>query len=152
VILWRISNYGNLEGAGGLKASGRWHTRGRHIVYLASSPSSALLEILVHLELSADQLPRNYQLLEIHAPDEILIENVDIAAFPSDWIADRLFTQRIGNAWLDKDSSALLQIPSALVPNTSNYLLNPAHSDAKRILIVSTSQHLLDPRLLQRTL
>jgi len=45
--LWRISNYADLSGAGGLQAAGRWHTRGKRIVYLADHPASALLEMLV---------------------------------------------------------------------------------------------------------
>jgi RES domain-containing protein len=48
--LWRISNYADLSGAGGLRAAGRWHSQGKRIVYLADHPSSALLEMLVHLD------------------------------------------------------------------------------------------------------
>ena len=48
--LWRISNYADLSGIGGLKAAGRWHSQGRRIVYLADHPSSALLEMLVHMD------------------------------------------------------------------------------------------------------
>ncbi|AVT78400.1 hypothetical protein RPPS3_43380 [Rhodopseudomonas palustris] len=56
--LWRISNYADLTGTGGLRASGRWHSRGRRIVYLADHPSSAVLEMLVHMD--REFLPATY--------------------------------------------------------------------------------------------
>ena len=55
--LWRISNHASLTGEGGLYASGRWHTRGQRVVYLADHPASALLEVMVHLEIDAEDLP-----------------------------------------------------------------------------------------------
>jgi RES domain-containing protein len=57
--LWRILNYADLSGLGGLRAAGRWHSQGRRIVYLADHPSSALLEMLVHLDRSL--IPSTYQ-------------------------------------------------------------------------------------------
>ena len=67
--LWRISNHASLSGDGGLYASGRWHTRGRRVVYLADHPASALLEVMVHLEIDAEDLPTHYQLLGVEVPD-----------------------------------------------------------------------------------
>ena len=58
MFLWRISNHRTLDGRGGLETSARWHTLGRPVVYLAESVASALLEVLVHLELSPVGLPR----------------------------------------------------------------------------------------------
>ena len=150
MILWRISNYADLHGIGGLKASARWHTRGHRIVYLSSTPASALLEILVHLEIEEDLLPRSYKLLEIQAPDDVAIERVDDPAkLPKDWPKKLSVTRALGDQWLARNSSALLQVPSALVPHTSNFLLNPLHKDAGRIMIISVSQQRFDPRLLQ---
>ncbi|HEY6852191.1 MAG TPA: RES family NAD+ phosphorylase [Terracidiphilus sp.] len=64
MILWRISNYADLLGIGAMEASARWHTAGRPLVYLAETPSSALLEILVHLEADDDDRPDSCQLLK----------------------------------------------------------------------------------------
>lgn len=150
MILWRISNYTTLDGAGGLRTSGRWHTRGQRVVYLSQNPSSALLEILVHLELSVEDLPRNYKLLRIEAPDDIIVDRLVKFSGIDDWTQNRVFTQQLGNWWLKKKSSALLQVPSALTPHTSNFLLNPLHPDAIRILVVSVSEHPIDERLLRR--
>src|ERR1700710_2443183 len=72
--LWRISNYADLKGIGGLRASGRWHFAGQPVVYLAEHPASALLEILVHQQLShSEHVPDSYQLLRIEVPDDIAI-------------------------------------------------------------------------------
>jgi RES domain-containing protein len=150
VVLWRISNYTDLYGIGGLKASARWHSRGRRVVYLSSTPASALLEILVHLEIEEDRLPRSYKLLEVQVSDDISIEKIeDRASLPKGWQKKQSVTQALGDQWLAGNSSALLQVPSALVPHTSNFLLNPLHRDAARILVASVSRQGLDRRLIQ---
>lgn len=150
MFLWRISNYADLSGSGGLKASARWHTRGRRIVYLSSSPPSALLEILVHLEIEEGHLPRSYKLLEIEVSDDVRIEKLaDWATLPENWPQKQSLTRVLGNQWLTRNSSALLEVPSALAPHTSNFLLNPLHNDAARIMIISVSRQRLDRRLVQ---
>ena len=77
--LWRTSNHASLSGDGGLYASGRWHLRGRRVVYLADHPASALVEIMVHLEIDAEDLPTHYQLLGVEVPNDVnvtpLLEN-----------------------------------------------------------------------------
>ena len=150
MVLWRISNYADLSGIGGLKTSARWHTRGHRIVYLSSTPASALLEILVHLEIEEGHLPRSYKLLEVKVPDNVRIQKLeDWATLPKGWPKKQPATRKLGDQWLKRSSSALLQVPSALVPHTSNFLLNPLHKDAARILVVSVSKQALDRRLLQ---
>ena len=150
MILWRISNYATLDGWGGLKISGRWHTRGHRVVYLSSTPASALLEILVHLEISVDDVPKNYSLLQIEAPADIVIENLKtLADLPDNWEENQVFTREAGNFWLDRNSAALLEVPSALAPHTSNFLMNPQHPDAARIRIASVAQYRIDERLLR---
>ena len=72
--IWRISNYADLSGIGGVRAAGRWHSQGRRIVYLADHPSSALLEMLVHMD--RDLIPPTYQLLRIDIPPDMKIEAV----------------------------------------------------------------------------
>ena len=119
-------------------------------MYLSSTPASALLEILVHLEIEEGHLPRFYKLLEIHVPDDVRIEKLeDWAKLPKGWPKKQAVTRALGDQWLDRNSAALLQIPSALVPRTSNFLLNPLHPDAAKIKITSVSRQGLDRRLLQ---
>src|SRR5437667_6397218 len=108
---WRISNYADLSGIGGMRAAGRWHSQGRRIVYLADHPSSALLEMLVHMD--RDLMPSTYQLLRISVPDDIAIETV-AGELPTDWRSETMASRAIGDRWLDQSTSALLQVPSAI--------------------------------------
>ena len=148
MILWRISNHLSLDGRGGLVWPGRWHTRGRRVVYCTQSPAAALLERLVHLELAPGELPVRYRLLKIEIPDAAPIERLEVGMLPDRWIEREDSTQTIGNAWLAGGLSALLLVPSAIVPETTNVLINPSHAASAAIEIVGTSAHVIDPRLL----
>ncbi len=128
---------------------GRWHTRGRRVVYCAQSPAAALLEILVHFEIDIQDLPVRYRLLKIEAPDDMQVERVLVNDLPKDWPEGTEVTRAVGDSWLTRGSAALLSMPSAIVPETFNVLLNPAHQGAKRIVIVQTGDHAIDPRLLK---
>lgn len=95
-------------------------------------------------------MPRSYKLLEIQAPEDVAIEKLeDWAKLPKSWPQKLSVTRAFGDQWLERNSSALLQVPSALVPHTSNFLLNPLHKDAARILLTSVSRQGFDRRLLQ---
>jgi RES domain-containing protein len=143
--LWRISNYVDLSGIGGLRAAGRWHSQGRRIVYLADHPSSALLEMLVHMD--RDLIPPTYQLLRVAVPDDIVVEAVRPELLPN-WRTQTMVSREIGDRWLDLSASALLQVPSAISTEGANFLLNPAHPDAARISVTEVIQAPFDPRLL----
>jgi RES domain-containing protein len=145
--LWRISSHASLSGDGGLYASGRWHTRGR-IVYLADHPASALLEVMVHLEIDAEDLPTHYQLLGVDVPDDLKSDARDESALPADWREQPALSRALGDTWLREGATALLRVPSAIVPESANYLLNPAHADATRISIASAVRAAFDPRLM----
>lgn len=148
MIVWRISNYLELSGQGGLRAAARWHNAGKPIVYTASSPSSALLEVLVHLELNDfEYLPNSYRLLKIDVPNGLAVNEVDENKFDTTWRKQTEMTRAIGDEWLRDLSSALLAVPSAIVPHTQNYLINPAHRDAKQIKVKSHGSYPFDFRL-----
>jgi RES domain-containing protein len=149
VDLWRISNRDSLNGEGGLYTDGRWHTVGRPLVYCSESPAAALLEMLVRLNVRLTDAPARYRLLRIHAPDTVTTEIIPRASLETDWTANRTATQAIGDAWLAEKRSPLLCVPSAIAPETSNFLLNPAHADATRVVVASVSEHELDSRLLR---
>lgn len=150
MIVWRISNYLDLSGQGGLRAPARWHNAGAPIVYTASSPASALLEVLVHLELNdPDHLPDSYQLLRIDVPDSIAIAELDEGRLDPDWRKLLELTRATGDEWLRNSTSALLAVPSAIVPHTQNYLINPAHRDTRKIKINAHGNFPFDFRLFQ---
>src|SRR5262245_61332014 len=112
--LWRISNHADLSGEGGRRVDGRWHERGRPVVYLAEHPALALLEVMVHLEIDADDLPKNYQLLEIEAADSISIEELsksDLDKHVPSWDRDQRISRTITTSWFAERRTALLGVP-----------------------------------------
>ncbi len=147
MLFWRISNYADLTGAGGMLASARWHTAGRPIVYLAETPAGALLEVLVHLELDEAHRPATYQLLRVEAPDNVAVQRLDLASLSPEWRGKESETQGKGDLWLRAAESALLAVPSAIVPETSNWLLNPRHPDAALLRITHKLAAPYDARL-----
>jgi RES domain-containing protein len=144
--LWRISNYADLSGRGGLLAAGRWHTRGKRIVYLADHPASALLEMLVHMD--RDLLPSTFQLLHVTVSAAVDIQRVEVGELSPDWRTRPDLTRQIGDQWLDQSPTVLLQVPSVIVPLGWNFLLNPVHSDAAKIAIADIVDAPFDARLL----
>jgi RES domain-containing protein len=129
---------------GGLRAPGRWHYAGHPIVYLAATPAAALLEMCVHT--AAGDVPSDFTLLKIAGPDGN-VRAVPLAGLPEDWRTRFEITQDLGTAWLREKKSALLQVPSALAPETLNFLFNPMHSAAAQFRIDETFIYPFDRRL-----
>jgi len=150
MLLWRISKHADLEGRGGLLAAARWHSQGRAIVYLAESPAGALVEVLVHLELEVSNLPSHYRLLKAEAPDDFKVDLARLEGLPADWTRHLVATRSLGDEWLASGSSALLKVPSAILPETFNLLLNPQHPAAKQVKVVWHREYPFDPRLVKR--
>jgi RES domain-containing protein len=144
MILWRISPFHDLNGKGGLLYSARWHTAGIPVVYLAESPAGALLEICANTV--ADNIPSTFTLLKIIGPD-ITAEVIFLTDPPQNWFIEFDITRQIGTAWLRGGTSALLRVPSALVPETTNILLNPMHPDASQFQIERSYEYPFDLRL-----
>jgi len=146
--LWRISNYLDLSGEGALGTSGRWHTEGRLVVYLADCPAGALLERIVHLMDRNENgfLPQFYQLLKVAVPDEVATKSLNTLA-PTDWKERPEFTRNLGDTWLASMETPLARVPSVIAPQTWNYLLNPLHPDAKKIEIAEVIKEQFDNRL-----
>ena len=147
MILWRATRHPSLDGNGGLRVSGRWHTRGRRIVYCAPNPAAALLELLVHAEIDLEDLPTTFRYLEIEAPDSLATATVAAGALISGWENDLESTRRLGDEWLRAGRTALLHVPCALAPATWNTLLNPEHPDSGQIRIARIHRVAMDPRL-----
>jgi RES domain-containing protein len=143
---WRISAFADLSGAGAKIASARWHTKGNPVVYLAESPAGAMLEHLVHLFYTRWRVPETYDLLEIHAPEEIRIKEL-LPLAEINWKEDLMLTRRLGDDWLKGKETPLARVPSAIMPRTWNILLNPEHSGADKIGIEAVIQERFDNRL-----
>ena len=142
--LWRISNHADLSGTGGVRYSARWHSKGRPILYAAEHPAGALAEFLVHVDLA--DMPSAFQMITIDIESAPPANSVDPASLPADWTTNHSVTRAIGDAWLKSGDSLLLRVPSVLVPDAFNVLVNPAHADAARMRIVKSERVPLDPR------
>lgn len=149
-LIWRISNYADLEGLGGLKAGQRWHSRGRPIIYCAPSPAAAILETLANFEIdSIDELPLSYQLLAIELSDRISRLRIELKDLPKDWLIPKRLavTRKIGDVWLAAAEHPAIEVPSAVAPITWNTLLNPVLLSGTGVRITGVSRYPFDPRL-----
>jgi|ERR1035438_7654452 RES domain-containing protein len=144
MVLWRISKHLELNGRGGINLAGRWHRAGNPVVYLAESPAGALLETCVRT--SNNDIPPSFTLLRVSGPD-IPFDEIVAASLQADWPQRAEITRDLGSAWLMRGSSALLRVPSALVPETANFLLNPQHADAALFSIEMSIPYPYDERL-----
>lgn len=134
MILWRISNHAALDGGGGLRAAGRWHSRGRRIVYCAPNPATVLLEVLVHAEIDAEDVPITFRFLEIEAPDSVTVETADARALGSGWQRNPELTRPPGDWWLRSGRTTLLRVPSAIVPATWNVVINRPREQGPKLV------------------
>jgi RES domain-containing protein len=149
MLLYRITrtNYANLSGDGARLYGGRWNNEGKPMVYLASSRSLAVLEALAHLTLT--NIPDDYCMMVIEVPDKAETE-LDIKILPSQWheYPEPNILKQIGNRFLIEKKHLLLKVPSAIVKEEYNYLLNPLHRDADKVKIISKQPFSFDSRLL----
>ena len=145
--LWRISNYADLKGIGGIggiKTAGRWHNKGIPVVYLSESPSLAMLETLANFELDINEVPDNYQLLEVEYLGTRGIQQLSDNRLPEGWCHNEDYTRAVGDEWLSKMSGVLLRVPSVIVPHSYNFLLNPRHELARSVKVLSCKHHPFD--------
>jgi RES domain-containing protein len=101
-----------------------------------------LLEVCVHT--SANDIPAQFTLLKIVGPAGINVPAIRTKDLPADWTVRLKITRDLGTEWLRKRDSVLLQVPSAVVPETSNYLFNPLHADAARFRIAEVIPYPFD--------
>lgn len=120
------------SGRGGLYGKGRWHTLGRPIVYVTENIALAMAESLVHLQRSNNIEP--YSRWEIEVPDTMIAA---APALPAGWQTKPALTQEFGDAWIASQSSVAHLVPSVIVPNEMNCLLNPAHPHFSLAWVVS---------------
>jgi RES domain-containing protein len=130
-----------------LLVPGRWHSRGRRIVYLTDHPASALVEVLVHLEVDPEDLPNAYQLLAIDLPDDTKIETIEEDKLAAAWRQHTNLTRQFGDRWLHENRTALMRVPSAIVPAAVNWLFNPAHADSAKAHVAEIIPAPFDRRL-----
>lgn len=138
------------DGEGARLHGGRWNSPGVPVVYLATSRSLALLEILVHLD-DAEVLRRSYVLIEVEYGARFR-RDLTVARRPEGWDESPApaTTRAVGDAWVERAESPLLGVPSAIVPAEFNLLLNPRHPDVRRLKIGKPEPLRIDPRRIRR--
>jgi len=148
--IYRICSrpYRTLDGEGARIHGGRWSFPGTAVVYASESLSLAALELLTHVD--ADLMPRDLVWIGIEVPGKLEVEEVRLEDLPAGWqrypAPERL--QEIGSAWANSSRSAILSVPSAIIPQERNYLLLPRHPDFRRLKVSRPRPFRLDPRLL----
>jgi RES domain-containing protein len=149
---WRIVKRRHAEtafdGEGARLYGGRWNSPGVAAIFASESRALATLEVLAGLQTNSP-LP-GYVLIPAEF-DESLVVAVELEELPPDWKRSPPppSTQRLGDDWIARDESAVLRVPSALVPKESNYVLNPQHPDFSGVNIGEAEPLLVGPRLLR---
>ena len=140
--------YPALDGLGAELYGGRWNSRGRAVVYSASSPALAVLETLVHVD--PDDVPDDLRLMAIDLADGLSAERVALDALPEGWQAGlgHPACRAIGDDWIERGATPLLVVPSAIVPEAENVLLNPRHPALAGIAVAESRPFSFDLRLL----
>jgi len=151
---WRITKTTDrrkaFSGEGARLYGGRWNSKGIPVVYAAATRSLAMLEILVHMRNTQQTVPPIPYMLFPASFDERLLEELPPSSLPADWDLEPPTdsTKSIGDAWVSAASSPVLSLPSVLVPETWNVLVNPLHPEANLLKITETYEHAFDARLL----
>ena len=142
VFAKRVANA--FTGEGSRINGGRWNNKGSAVIYTSGSISLASMEIIVNLP--APSLLDQYATIAVRF-DEKLVE--ELARLPEDWDSrpPSPTTKSIGDKWIAKKRSAVLKVPSVVIPAEFNYLLNPGHPDWKLIKIQKPVLYQFDPRL-----
>ena len=149
--VWRITTarfaQTAFSGEGARLYGGRWNPKGWEVVYTAESQSLALLELMVQ----DDPLRAHYVLIPAQLPADLPETRIDVNQLPDDWrtIDARDVLQALGLAWLEGGQTAVLNVPSAVVPAERNLLINPRHPDFSRIVIGEAQSLQTDTRLLR---
>lgn len=148
MIVFRITNEtykNNISGNGAAMFGSRWNSKGTRLLYTSQSISLSILESLVHLKRS--DIPPTQYLLHIELPDEKEIAEISYKKIKKDWHREIEYTQWMGDQFIRNKKNLFLKVPSAIVPQESNVLLNPAHNEFKKVKLVASELLELDKRL-----
>jgi len=135
-----------LSGDGAALYGGRWNSPGVPAVYTSASLALAAMELLVHL--SRPEVLHSYRKMPVYFPDSVVM-HLQLVDLPEDWSMLSMAppTQAIGDQWLQDQGSAVLQVPSVVVPQEYNFILNPLHADFAKITVGPVTDYAFDERL-----
>lgn len=138
-----------LDGEGARRAGGRWNYPGSAVVYTSDSIALAALEVFVHM--GAGFVPRQHVLIAIDVPDAFVRRAYVPRPLPDGWDTkpDSNIARDIGDNWLREGKALLMRVPSVIVREEFNYLINCTHRDAERLTATTVRDFQFDPRLLR---
>jgi RES domain-containing protein len=149
---WRISRapHRALDGEGARRIGGRWNSPGVAVVFAATHLSLAALEYLVHIDI--DEVPDDLLALGLEVPEDAGERHLTAENLPANWqmMLHSEECRAIGDAWAKAQESLLLRVPSIIIPEEDNLIVNPAHPRAADVRIVNERPFSYDPRLLER--
>lgn len=125
----------------------RWNYKDQFVIYTASSRALACLENVVHR--SGEGLNEQFRVLVIDVPDDLLVEEITLNQLPRQWEKASRYAvcQPLGAAWYGARQSAVLRVPSSIIPQEYNYVLNSRHPEFRRIQIVGREEFSFDARI-----
>ncbi len=140
----------DLSGAGPRRYGGRWNHKGTAVIYAAESRSLATLECLVHVPLPYE--PLGLSVATLIVPDGASVHELRPGELPADWnrfpapssLAD------LGSEWVRGNASLLLRVPSAVVDDEFNLVINPSHPEMAEVKVEDVTTYGFDERLLRR--
>lgn len=150
IKVWRVvkAKYAKeaYSGKGACDNGARWNSEGVFMVYTSDSLALAVLEILV----GGIPLLLLESYVKISAQIEVS-EIVEPKSLPRDWDETPAgeATKQIGDRWIKSEDSAVLKVPSVVVPEESNYLINPFHKNVRRIIVGIPEKLKVDKRLIK---
>ncbi len=135
------------DGVGAKKVGGRWNSAGRAVAYASATLALAALELLVHV--STEDAPANLVAIWAEVPDDLVGEPIAVEDMPEGWrnVTGNAQVIARGDAWLDSGPSAVLVVPSVIIREEHNVLLNPEHPDFARVEVGDTRPFSYDSRL-----
>ncbi len=151
ITAWRIVKANHVDsafdGEGARIAGGRWNRIGTPMIYTADSLALAVLEISVHLS-QEELIQKKYFRVPVLF-DSKLVTTLDLARLPDDWdsLPPSESTQNIGTQWALSQKTSILKVPSTVVKEEFNYLINPIHPKFKMLLIGNPERVTFDPRI-----
>ena len=138
-----------LNGVGPSLTDGfRWNSRNTFLVYTSATRSLAMLEVTAHLDMNVD-LPTDRFFVEIEIPEEVEILTLEPSDLPADWNNKPPGggSQLLGDNFVRSSAGAVLRVPSCIIPQEFNYLINPFHPDAQKIKVVKHQMLRFDHRI-----
>ena len=151
--LYRITqeSYSNdLSGNGSRIFGGRWNSEGQYALYTSASRSLALLETLAHIPAKLFG-NKKYILVTVFLPDKTSLTFIDEKDLPNNWDALDIqhVTQKVGDNFLEEQKALLLRVPSVLMPEEFNYIINPLHPSMKQVKVIYQREIRFNDRLIK---